>query len=160
MFFFFLNTVEKLPISIHLEGADIDEWSINSNKIQDKFSSTLCEAFRIPDRSIRITGVENGSVIILGYVLPPYGKNIVESLNGTAPDSPMRIEAVRKCCLAVKGKVESITLGEFGLSIDHKLMDPMWNRKYLWSRNDTDEGEYWEKPISRGGKPYFCPSGL
>jgi len=81
VFFFFLNTVEKLPISIHLEGADFDEWSKNSNRIQDKFSSTLCEAFLIPDRSIHITRVENGSVILVAHVLPPYGKNIVDSLN-------------------------------------------------------------------------------
>jgi hypothetical protein len=154
------NIVENLPITIHLEEVNMNEWLKNVNKIQDKFISALCQAFLIPIGSIRIINVECGSVLIRAYVEPPYGKNVIDSLNGTAPDSPARLKAVRECCLSVKGNVQSITLGKYGLSIDRKLMDPLWNRKYLWFKSDTDEGEYWEKPIDRGGKPYFCPSGL
>jgi hypothetical protein len=154
------NIVEKMPMSIHLEEADINEWTKNINRIQDQFSSSLCRAFDIPDMSIRITEVKYGSVIIIAYVLPPYGSNVIDCLNGVASDSPARIKAVRKCCLAVKGKIQSITLGDCGLSIDHKLMDPMWNRIYAWSNKNSNEGQFWEKPLNRGGKPYFCPSGL
>jgi hypothetical protein len=67
---------------------------------------------------------------------------------------------VRKCCLAIKAEIGSITLGDFDLSIDQKLMDPTWNRQYVWTRSDDDDGQYWQKPIDRGGRPYFCPSGL
>ena len=85
---------------------------------------------------------------------------MIDSLNGTSLDSPARIKAVRESCSSVKGQVESITLGEYGLSIDRKLMDAKWNREYLWTKSAAGEGEYWEKSIDRGGKPYFCPSGL
>ncbi|CAF3732250.1 unnamed protein product [Rotaria sp. Silwood1] len=116
-------------------------------------------ALLIPDGNIRITRVESGSVIVIGYVMPPYGKNVIEGLNGNARDSAARIEAVRQSCSSYNGQVESITLGDFGLSIDHKLMDPAWNRKYLWSPEDPEKGEYWKRSLNRGGRPYFCPSG-
>ncbi|CAF1257386.1 unnamed protein product [Rotaria sp. Silwood1] len=115
-------------------------------------------ALLIPDGNIRITRVESGSVIVIGYVMPPYGKNVIEGLNGNARDSAARIEAVRQSCSSYNGQVESITLGDFGLSIDHKLMDPAWNRKYLWSPEDPEKGEYWKRSLNRGGRPYFCPS--
>ena len=152
--------MQKLPISIHLKGPDFNEWSKNVNGIQEKFSSALCQAFLIPNGSILIIKVDRGSIIISGQVKPPYGKSIIDSLNGTALDSPARIKAVRECCSRFGGTIESITIGEFNLSIGHKLMDPLWNRKYLWAKSDTEKGQYWEKPIDRGGKPYFCPSGL
>ncbi len=158
--FFLRNIVENLPITIHLEEVSMNQWSRNSNQIQDKFISALCQAFLIPIGSISITKIECGSVLIRASVKAPYGKNVIDSLNGNAPDSPARIKAVRECCLSVKGRVESITVGRYGLSINCKLMDPLWNIKYLRPKSNTGEGEYWEKPIDRGGKPYFCPSGL
>lgn len=142
-----------------MTGIDVEQWSKNSDRIQEKFSAALCEAFLIPLGNIRITGIDSPDANIHAYVVPPYGKNVIDSLNGTAKDSPVRIKAVRECCLAFKGKIESIGVGEMGLSIDKKLMDPLWNRKYLWAKSDTEEGEFWEKSIDRGGKPYFCPSG-
>jgi hypothetical protein len=152
--------VEDLPISIRLEGIDTDQWSAKSNQIQDEFSNALCQAFSIPIENIRIIKVDYGTGTIYAHVLAPYGKNVIDSLNGTAPDSAARIEAVRKCCLAIKAEIGSITLGDFDLSIDQKLMDPTWNRQYVWTRSDDDDGQYWQKPIDRGGRPYFCPSGL
>ena len=142
-----------------MTGIDVKQWSNNSDQIQEKFGAALCEAFLIPLGNIRITGIDSRDGNIQAYVVPPYGKNVIDSLNGTATDSPARIKSVRECCLAFKGKIESIGLGEMGLSIDDKLMDPLWNRKYLWAKSDTEEGEFWEKSIDRGGKPYFCPSG-
>lgn len=143
-----------------MDGANIDQWSKNSNHIQEEFSSSLCRALRIPDRSIRISGIESGSVIIHAYVFAPYGINFIDSLNGTAPDSAERIKSFQRCCAAVAADIRSITIGDFALSIDHRLMDQQWNRRYLYSRFDNEKGEYWEGSINRGGKPYFCPSGL
>lgn len=155
-----LNLAEKLQISIHMEEMNVNQWANNSDGIQEKFGDALCEAFRIPLGNIRVVGVEADQANIRACVLPPYGKDVIDGLDGTAEDSPMRIKAVRECCVVFKGKIESIRLGDFGLSIDHKLMDSTWNKKYLWSKSEGDEGEYWEKSIDRGGKPYFCPSGL
>ncbi len=97
--------------------------------------------------------------IIYLCVLPPYGKNVVDSLNGSAPDAVVRMQAVRKCCNDVRVNVESITLGEFGLNIEDRLMDPRWNKTYVWANSNSDEGEYWSTPIVQGDKPYYCPSG-
>jgi hypothetical protein len=157
---FFSTLVEKLPITIHLEQVSMSQWARNINKIRDKFITALCQAFRIPNGTIRVLKVEVGSVLIRAYVEPPYGNKIIESLNGTALDSPARVKAVHECCLSVKGSVQSITLGKFSSSVDRKLMNPSWNRKYLWWKSDTENGEYWEKQIDPGAKPYICPSGL
>jgi len=156
----FENSVDDLPVSFRLLNANLKEWENNVNKIQEKFCSSLCQAFGIKDGSIKIKGIESGSVIIRAYVSPPHGKTVVDSLNGALTDSPQRISAVRQCLSTFDGEIESITLGEFGLEIDKKLMDPKWNRKYVHTANDPDGGEYWDKPIPRGGKPYYCPSGL
>lgn len=142
-----------------MAGIDVEHWSNNVDRVQENFGTALCEAFQIPRGNIRITGIDSLDANIHAYVVPPYGKNVVDSLNGTAADSPARVKAVQECCLGFKGKIESIGIGDMGLSIDKKLMDPLWNRTYLWAKSDTGEGEYWENSIDRGGKPYFCPSG-
>jgi hypothetical protein len=56
---------------------------------------------------------------------------VIDSLNGTAPDSAAGIEALRKCCLSVNLNIETITLVDFGLKIEDRLMDLQWNRLLL-----------------------------
>ncbi|CAF1207748.1 unnamed protein product [Adineta steineri] len=73
-------------------------------------------------------------------------------------DALAEMEAMHKCCKDIDENVESITLGEFGLEIEGRLMDPRWDKNYVWSSKDS-AGEYWENPRNQGGKPYYCPSG-
>ena len=137
----------------------MDQWVANTDGIRERFAAVLCQAFHIPDKKIRVDGVDADKCIILLCVLPPYGKNVIDSLNGTATDAAARMQAVRKCCLDVNANVESITLGELGLKVEDKLMDPRWNRKYAWPNSSPDDGQYWADPIDQGGRPYYCPSG-
>jgi hypothetical protein len=137
----------------------MDRSEANLDRIREEFGAALCRAFLIPDTNIRVENIERDKGIIYLCVLPPYGKNVIDSLNGTASDAVRRMEAVRKCCRDVNAKVESITLGEFGLKFEDRLMDPRWNKTYVWSTSDPNEGQYWANPINQGGRPYHCPSG-
>jgi hypothetical protein len=160
--FFFQNIIaQELPIIIRLEvnNNNMDRWVANTDGIREQFGATLCRAFLIPNKNIRVDRVEGDEGIIYLCVLPPYGKNVIDSLNGSAPDALSRIEAVRKCCRDLNANIESITLGEFGLKIEDRLMDPRWNKKYIWPNSKPDEGHYWANPIMQGGRPYYCPSG-
>ncbi|CAF1418472.1 unnamed protein product, partial [Rotaria sordida] len=124
------------------------QWAINTDGIQERFSAALCQAFGIPPKYIRVDSIDSDEAIINICIRPPYGKNVIDSLNGTAPAAAVRMQAVRKCCCDLKANVESITLGEF---------DGV--KKYAWSNNNPDEGQYWSNPINQDGKPYYCPSG-
>ena len=148
-----------MVIQLDMSNTDIEQWIGNQDGIQDKFGTNLCQAFGIPNKNIRVANVDRDKGIINLCVLPPFGKNVIESLNGSAPDAVARMQAVRKCCNDVRANVESITLGEFGLKIENKLMDPRWNKVYVWPNSDKSEGQYWSTPIQQGGEPYYCPSG-
>lgn len=158
-FFSFYKIVEELPLSIKLVNINIDDWSTNLNKVQDLFISALCLAFLLPVDTIRTECFVSANSTLKTVVLPPYGKILIESLNGTAVDSAARIEAVRKCCMSTNVKIELITVGDFGLNIESKLMDPQWNRKYIFADENNESGQYWKEPLIRGGKSYYCPSG-
>ncbi|CAF1383711.1 unnamed protein product [Adineta ricciae] len=150
----------ELGFMFQLEAndAEMDQWVNNTNGIRDVFVRNLCEAFGIPNKKIRFVNVDREKGIVQLRVLPPFGKQVVDGLNGGAVDAHARMQAVRKCCLDINANVESITLGEFGLNIEHRLMDPRWNKAYGWEHGESGT-EFWSTPINRGGRPYFCPSG-
>ena len=153
--------VQELPIVIKLElnRVDIERWANNTDGIREQFASALCQALVVPAKNIRVVDIDRNQGIIFLCVQPPFGKKVIDSLNGSAPDAVARMQAVRKCCRELNAVVESITLGEFGLKVEDRLMDPRWNKIYVWPNSDSDKGEYWAKPINQGGKPYYCPSG-
>jgi hypothetical protein len=146
-------------IQLDINNSNIEQWVVNQDGIREKFGTDLCQAFGIPKKNIRVANVDRDKGIIHLGVLPPYGKNVIDNLNGVAPDAAARMQAVRKCCNDVRANVESITLGEFGLKIENRLMDERWNKVYVWPNSDPSEGEYWPTPIQQGGEPYYCPSG-
>jgi hypothetical protein len=148
-----------IDIKLGLDGTNIDKWVANEDGIQQRFAAALCKAFLIPANKIRVENFERDKGVIHLCVLPPFGKNVIDSLNGTALDAAARMDAVRKCCLDFSASIESITLGEFGLKIEDRLMDPRWNKNYVWAHSNRDEGQHWATPIIQGGKPYYCPSG-
>lgn len=135
------------------------QWANNTNGIHEKLSSALCQAFLIPDKSLHVTGVPKNKSLLNISVKPPYGKTVVDSLNGSAKDAVERMQAVRKCLKDFNTNVQSIILGEFGLQIEAKLMDPKWNRKYGWPDKLGKDENFWVNSIDQGGKPYYCPSG-
>jgi len=137
----------------------MDRWVANTDGIREQFGAALCGALQIPEKKIRVDNVDRDKGIIYLFVQPPYGKKVIDSLNGTATDAASRMQAVRKCCGNFNANVESITIGEFGLKIEDRLMDPRWNKNYIWSNDNPNEGHYWANPIMRGDKPYYCPSG-
>ena len=160
MLFFLLNKlVTELQLLIQLTNVDVEQWSTNANGIREQFGVALCLAFVIPIDQIRIDGFEPDDMTLKAVVLAPYGKTVTDCLNGTAPDSAARIEAIQKCCASMNVKIQTITLGTAGLNIEDRLMDPQWNRKYTFPDEQTEDGEYWVEPLIRGGKPYHCPSG-
>jgi len=138
---------------------NINQWSTNTNGIQDQFSVTLCVVLLIPIDKIRVDGLASDNSTLQAYVLPPYGKNVIDNLNDTAPDSTARIEALQKCCLSMNAKIETIKLNDFVLNIEDRLMDPQWNQKYIFLDEECEDGQYWTYPLDRGGKNYNCPSG-
>lgn len=152
---------QELPVIIQLElnVTDIQRWEANVDGIQEQLGAALCRAFRIPDKKIRVDRVEGDKGMIYLRVQPPYGKNVIDGLNGTDPDAAARMKAVRQCCLDLNANIESITLGEFGLKIEDKLMDPRWNKIYIWPGETVPEGILWAQPIMQGGRHYYCPSG-
>ena len=143
---------------LEADDAEMDQWVNNTNGIRDVFVRNLCEAFGIPNKKIRFISIDREKGIVQLRVLPPFGKQVVDGLNGGAVDAHARMQAVRKCCLDINANVESITLGEFGLRIEDRLMDPRWNKAYGGGPGETGT-EFWSTPINRGGRPYFCPSG-
>jgi hypothetical protein len=146
-------------IQLDPNSTDMERWAANTDGIREKFGTALCQAFLIPNKNIRVDDVERDKGIIYLCALPPYGKNVIDSLNGTAPDALARMKAVRRCCSDIRLNVETITLGNFGLKIEDRLMDPRWNKTYVWPDSDSDKGQYWTTPIMQGDKPYYCPSG-
>lgn len=154
--------MEELPLIIQLrmDEGEMERWGSNANSLRERFAAALCKAFGIPEKQINVDDVELSKGVIHLIVRPPYGKNVVDSLNGNAEDAASRMAAVRKCCLELDAHVESITLGEFGLEVENRLMDPRWNKKYVRPEEVTADTHYWATPIDQGGKPYFCPSGL
>lgn len=152
---------QELPVIIQLElnKTNMERWDVNSDGIRERFGAALCQAFGIPDKKIRVDRVDRDKGIVYLCVQPPYGKNVVDGLNGTDPDAAARMKAVRQCCLDLNANIESITLGEFGLKVEDKLMDPRWNKIYIWPGENIPEGQLWSQPIMTGGQPYYCPSG-
>jgi hypothetical protein len=144
---------------LDIDKADMDEWDENKDGIRERFASNLCEAFCIPKKKIHVQRVDRENGIIYLCAQPPYGKKVVDSLNGGAKDAAARMKAVRKCCVEIDARVDSITLGEFGLKIENRLMDPRWNKKYCWPPGNVPGEHYWVNPLMYGGKPYHCPSG-
>ena len=146
-------------IQLEVDKTDMDQWEANSDGIRERFAANLCEAFGIPKKQIRVERVDREKAVIHLVVFPPYGQQVVDGLNGGAKDAAARMRAVRQCCVDIDAQVESITLGEFGLKIEHRLMDPRWNKKYSWPPGNLPGEHYWAKPLIYGGKPYHCPSG-
>ena len=137
----------------------MEAFRTNRNNIRQRLAAGLCEALNIPVDNIRIDEVDAKRGILHLRVLPPFGRAVVDSLNGNAPDAAARMVAVRKCCIDFDAQVESFTLGEFGLQVEDRLMDPRYNKQYIWPGQTIEGGQCWAKPIDQGGKPYFCPSG-
>ena len=158
----FCSIEEELPLVIQLrmDQGDMTRWASNTGNLRERFAAALCKAFGIPDDQIHVENVELDKGVIHLVVRPPYGKNVVDGLNGNAEDAAARMAAVRICCLELDAHVESITLGEFGLQVENRLMDPRWNKKYVRPEDKEENTHYWATPIDQGGKPYFCPSGL
>lgn len=152
---------QELPVIVQLEldTTNMNRWVANDDNVQEQFSSNLCKAFLIPTKNIRVDNVDRNKGMIYLIVKPPYGKKVVDSLNGAAPDAAARMQAVRKCCEDMNASVESITLGEFGLKVEDKLMDPRWNKIYGWQQDTEKNIQFWSSPINQGGRPYYCPSG-
>ena len=152
---------QELPVIIQLElnKTDMQRWEANTEGVREQLAAALCRAFRIPDKKIRVDRVEGDKGMVYLRVQPPYGKNVIDGLNGTDPDAVARMKEVRQCCLDLNANIESITLGEFGLKIEDKLMDPRWNKVYIWPGETIPEGQLWAQPIMQGGQPYYCPSG-
>ena len=152
---------EKLSIKVQLdvEKANIKKWVTNEDGIRQQLGSGLCQAFQVPDKTIEVDSVEEVNAILNLFALPPHGKSVVNILNGSAADAVERMKAIRQCCRALDINIQSITLGEFDLKIEDKLMDPRWNKTYVWPNEQSEDGQYWKDPINRGGKPYYCPSG-
>ncbi len=146
-------------VQFEINNTDLDEWADNRDEIHQRFAAGLCRAFHIPEKNIRVDRFERDKGVVHICVLPPYGKDVIDNLHGTAKDAAARMQAVRECCIDLHAHVESMTLGEFGLKIEDKLMDPRWNKTYIWPNSNPNEGEYWSTPINQGGKPYYCPSG-
>ncbi|CAF1526108.1 unnamed protein product [Adineta steineri] len=153
--------VEELPVMFELvrDTSFMNQFKNNSNGVQEQFIKSLCQAFSIPSGKIRMKDIDCDKAIICILISPPYGKGVVDSLIGNSEDAVARMEAICKCCKDIDANVESITLGDFGLEVEGRLMDPRWNKNYVSSSNDRSEGEYWVSPINQGGKPYHCPSG-
>ena len=152
---------QELPVIIQLElnRNDMDRWDATNDGIREQFAAGLCKAFRVPDKKIRVHHVERDKGVVILRVQAPHGKDVVDALNGTNPDAVARMKAVRQCCVDLNANIESITLGEFGLKVEDKLMDPRWNKTYIWPDESTEGGECWIKPIEQGGAPYHYPSG-
>ncbi|CAF1324993.1 unnamed protein product [Adineta steineri] len=153
--------VEELPVMFELkaDAAFMNQFKNNSNEVQERFIEGLCQAFSIPRGKICMKNIDCDKAIICILILPPYGKKVVDSLNGSASDAVARRNAVNRCFSDINADVESVTLGEFALEVEGRLMDPRWNKNYIWSSDNRAEGEYWATPINQGGRPYFCPSG-
>lgn len=156
------NVLEnQVQVTLQLEP-NVPELKIlanNTNGIQEKLNAGLCQSFRIPDKTIRIKEIQIEKALADLLVQPPYGKNVIEGLNGTAVDAVEKVQAMRKCFQDLNINVQSIILGEFGLKIQDKLMDPRWNKTYVGPNSENENGDFWVQPIDRGGKPYYCPSG-
>ncbi len=72
-----------------------------------------------------------------------------------------RLKAIEADLNRKKNATEAEKLGirECGLQIQNILMDPIWNKVYVWGKTDVQQEVYWPGSINRGNKPYYCPSG-
>ena len=150
-----------MPIAIQLDvnKNDMGPWKDNNNDLRERFCAGLCQAFQIPKGQIQFDRVGPAEGLVHVRVLPPHGAKVADCLNGNALDAAARMKALKKCCRDLHADIESITLGEFGLKVKDKLMDPRWNKEYIWSNVSDPKGSYWKGSLDRGGKPYFCPTG-
>lgn len=140
---------------------DSDGSSEVSNEQKDSFKNALSKALDIPEISVEIEEVKVEDKVVHGKFRKPYGKKAVDVFNGTASDSVDRMEKLRVECESFGVKLDTITLGEYNLDVEDRLMDPKWNITYRWPNEPNSTGtNYWDKSLVRGGKPYFCPSGL
>ena len=157
----FSLVVDDLPVIIQLitHGWDPETFRENKNNIRQRLAKGLCTALEIPSDNIQVENVDYDKGRVHLRVAHPHGKVVVDALNGNAPDAAKRMAAVKKCCEDLHVPVESITLGEFGLHVENRLMDPRFNKRYVWAHEKGPGLEYWAKPLDYGGKPYYCPSG-
>jgi hypothetical protein len=115
----------------------------------------------LPEDALRIERVEQGSVVLHLVIHPPHGQFVVEQISGRErhdPLSPLNIAAIQKCCEQFDSRVHSIVLGTYDLTIEKRLMDLKWNKRYANRYGETG-ATYWSGSLNRGGKPYFCPEG-
>ncbi len=141
--------MKELPLIMRLD-ADFNTWSSNKSAIQQQFCSALSNAFNLPKDAIRIVRVEQGSAILHARIQPPHGQVVIDKVSNT--------DIIQKCCTKFNSRIYSITLGEFGLTVEKRVMDPRWNKVYVHSHGQPG-GTYWAGSLNRGGKPYFCPKG-
>jgi len=116
---------------------------------------------QLPPDALTIERVEKGSVILHLVIHPPHGQLVVEQISRhekNDPSSALNVEAIQKCCEKFNSHLHSIILGKYGLTIEKRLMDFKWNKRYV-DRHGKAGGIYWSTPLNRGGKPYFCPEG-
>jgi hypothetical protein len=139
--------------------SDRNSWTQNDDQFREKFCSGLCRVIGIPPGNIKLKQFDAEGGLIYLYVIAPHGKVVVDRLNGNAPDTAARVVAVRKYFEEQHMKVESLTLGEFGLKVEQRLMDPRFNKTYSGAFEDSGNGVNWTTPINQGGKPYHCPRG-
>lgn len=138
--------------------ADFEAWSTNRAAIRQQFCATLSNSLGFPKDTIRITRVEQGSTILRILIVAPYGQDFLEKFSGTDSRTLKHMESLQKCCKKFNSRICSVTLGETGLDIQEKIMDPRWNRTYTYEYG-APGGTFWTGSIDQGGKPYFCPKG-
>lgn len=138
--------------------ADFDAWSTNREAIRQRFCAALSNTLGFPKDTIRIARVEQGSTILRILILAPHGQEFLEKFTGVDSRVLQQMELLQKCCAKFNSRICSVTLGECGLDIQEKIMDPRWNKVYTYTYGSPD-GTHWVGSLDRGGKPYFCPKG-
>ena len=146
-------------IRLIINSFDADALRENRNNILQRLAGELCAAFGIPTGKIHVEKVDSDKDRLHLRVLCPHGRDVVGALNGNAPDAAKRMAAVKKCCEELGLPIESVTLGEFGLHVENRLMDERFNKRYAFEHEKGDGLFYWKTPLLYGGKPYYCPSG-
>jgi len=144
-------------MTLRLDG-DFHRWSTNQSAIRQQFCANLTNIFQLPKDSLRIVRVEQGSAVLHIIAPVPYGQVMVEKLAKDSEIARLNMEKLKECCRKFASPLCSVTLGEMGLKIEDRVMDPSWNRIYVFSRGQTN-GTFWLGSLDRGGKPYFCPKG-
>ncbi|CAF3344531.1 unnamed protein product [Rotaria sp. Silwood2] len=141
------TSTQPLPITVTLDE-DFESWKGLNNGATKKadYIAHICKQLNIPRDAFIIERVEFGSAVVFGIVCPPYGKLVMNYFS---------VDDAELGNLSRHGKITMITLGRFGLNVKDQVLFPQWNRVY--SRQPG--GTYWNDPLDRAGKPYYCPVG-